>query len=83
MSLITNFFSILYRNFRIEQQHGGEFSEQTAVAAARNSSNAVPQQSISGGGGGRAFQPRKLAEMELLSLKQISAMSGNDTPPPP
>ena len=31
---------------------------------------------------GRA-QPRKLAEMELLSLKQISAMSGTDTVPLP
>ena len=82
---------------RIEQ-HGGQCEEEPVqLPAMRGSRHTVPSPAavatperpqsseealLRTVSVGRA-QPRKLAEMELLSLKQISAMSGTDTVPLP
>ncbi len=51
-------------------------AEVPAVTEPSPPPHVVEEAVRSGGTGGGRAQPRKLAEMELLSLKQISAMSG-------
>ncbi len=72
--------------FRIEQEHSADtLPRSTRLRAAISSEPALPVPerppvllSEEGGRGGGRTQPRKLAEMELLTLKQISAMSGTN-----
>lgn len=83
----TGILIILYLWFRIEQ-HAGRFDGPSSPlpppppvlegfsASRKTASPAATPAGSDRLASGRSTQPKKLAEMELLSLKQISAMSG-------